>query len=88
MERETRLSTLESGYIRIKISISSNEVGGILSIQLEDSGDGFDTSQVKLKLEDSDEMYNRGLPLLGQLCKSINFSEKGNRVEIQYQWDK
>ena len=88
MERETRLSMLESGFIKIKVSISSNEMGGILMIELEDSGSGFDTSQVKLKLEDSDELYNRGLPLLGQLCESINFSEKGNLVGVKYQWDK
>lgn len=86
--RGKRLAELTEGYI--KVSFSHELVGscGKLSINVEDSGDGFDYQHKNKhqKDSDSDTFSGRGVSLLKQLCSNVYYTGKGNSVHVDYLW--
>ncbi len=92
MEREARLRALSEGYVKIRLHHEPRpEGGGRLTIEVEDSGEGFDYSRDP---EDSREesrresqlLHGRGIPLLSNLCSEIEYLGRGNRVRACYDW--
>lgn len=87
-ERERLLSELTEGWMRINIECFGGEYGGKLILQIEDSGNGFD-SAVKHNDIHSDSytgVSGRGIEMVRSLCKSLTYDLQGNFVRAVYVW--
>ncbi|MEN8167445.1 MAG: fused response regulator/phosphatase [Pseudomonadota bacterium] len=84
--RERRLRELTEGCIRIGARVHPLDKGGLIVIQVEDSGDGFDFDNWKRLPEDQQPFSGRGILLVESLCESLRFYAPGNRVEAVYRW--
>ena len=79
-EKEKRLAALTEGYIEIGFIFKKELPNDSLVIFMEDSGDGFDTSQLNANSKDKNVLCSRGLGLVDRWCKSIEYNKKGNRI--------
>jgi two-component system, HptB-dependent secretion and biofilm response regulator len=83
--RAERLSKLEDGFVRVSIEQKATGTGGTLVIVVEDSGKGFDYSKLKIDA-DTTGYCGRGIPLLKNLCKTVEYKGDGNVVEAVFEW--
>lgn len=93
--REQRLNELEAGFIKIKMTHTS-EYGrsGVFNLSIEDSGDGFEYSneryqnreQVNNKTQGAHKFSGRGIPLIYSLCHSLEYIGCGNKVVAEIHW--
>ncbi len=87
-EKTNRLETYKEGSIRIKLDHElKNEGGGRLTIQVIDSGKGFDYKNIKKSMDDIDSLSGRGIGLINQLCTEVKFLGKGNEIMAIYEWE-
>lgn len=86
MEREARLQNLKDGCIKIYVSHQPSEKGGLLTIRVEDSGDGFEFKKNQVSLENNVGNSGRGIQLLYSICEKIEYIGDGNIVEATYRW--
>lgn len=84
--REQRLADLENGFIKIRFSNQRLPSGAKLTIDVEDSGEGFDFKSILNKQSDEHTFSGRGVYLLQQLCDKVSFLGKGNHARIEYLW--
>ena len=87
MEREMRLSNLSVGSIKIDVNHQPDEDGGLLTIHIEDSGEGFNYKSSTVSLEHNVGHSGRGIQLLGTICESIEYNDVGNVVKATYRWN-
>jgi len=98
-EKTRRLEELNSGFVKISLLHKSEAGGGVLSIKIQDSGQGFDLPeaiagqdlvQLGLKSSNSDspslKYCGRGLSLLVSLCDKVIIHKPGNHVEVDFRW--
>lgn len=85
-ERERRLSNISDHYITFRLTHSMTDGGGRLVIVCEDSGRGFDYHNHAGTTGPGRGYAGRGLMLLQRLAGSLTFRERGNHVEIVYDW--
>jgi CheY-like chemotaxis protein len=91
-DKESRLNSLQQGFIAISVSNTPTDGGGDLKIIFEDSGKGFDTSKITKIIDQSGgeeskvSFSGRGLSLINNYCTSVTYNEAGNRVECIYPW--
>ncbi|MEQ9544881.1 MAG: fused response regulator/phosphatase [Marinobacter sp.] len=85
-ERERRLSNISEHYITFRLTHSMTDEGGRLVIVCEDSGRGFDYHNHPGTTGSERGYAGRGLMLLQRLAGSLTFRERGNHVEIVYDW--
>jgi CheY-like chemotaxis protein len=89
-EREKRLKNLTEGYLEIQLSYFPLDDGGKLNVRIMDSGNGFDFSEIKRRLENTNDengqLSGRGIEIVEQLCESLIYKEKGTVVEASYVW--
>ena len=84
--RTERLQQLNAGYLRATLHYQDapGRDQGCLFIEVEDSGDGFD-AEAFLQQASSDHRFSgRGIMLLRSICESVNYLDKGNRVQVVY----
>ena len=91
-ERRRRMARVEGHFIRFSLHHSMKPSGGQLRVVCEDSGPGFDyRSHPALVQEPKPGMAaryaGRGLLLLKRLSESVTFHQRGNHVEIIYDWE-
>jgi two-component system, HptB-dependent secretion and biofilm response regulator len=84
--RGQRLAELEDAYINISLSHRPKNDGGILTVRVEDSGNGFDYNQHVKDLAENKTLCSRGEALLKKLCKHYEYSGKGNIITADYHW--
>ncbi len=85
-QREQRLHSLTEGRIQISLRIHKLHQSGYMVIEVEDSGRGFDITQV-LPREVPGSVYSgRGIMLVRSLCKQLNYTPPGNKAEAIYLW--
>jgi CheY-like chemotaxis protein/anti-sigma regulatory factor (Ser/Thr protein kinase) len=84
--REERLAQLSDGYIKMSFNHQPTDAGGKLIIKMQDSGQGFDFSNVSSDLKQNEQSFGRGISLLLSLCKEVEYSGNGNRVKAVYEW--
>jgi serine phosphatase RsbU (regulator of sigma subunit) len=84
--RGLRLAELEEANINISLKHRPSNEGGVLTIRVEDSGDGFDYHQHAKDLADNKTLCGRGEGLLNKLCKHYEYSGKGNIITADYHW--
>ncbi|MEJ2591486.1 MAG: fused response regulator/phosphatase [Candidatus Thiodiazotropha sp.] len=86
-QREQRLRALSQGQIRIGLRIHTLEDGGYMVIQIEDSGRGFDYTELEHREPDGSMFSGRGIMLVKSLCKQLHYIKPGNKAEAVYTWD-
>jgi len=87
MEREKRLAALEEGRISISLRYLPRPGGGHILLQVEDSGEGFDYRACTVDRGKENLLHGRGIHLVRQLCRSLCYEGRGNRVVAEYRWD-
>lgn len=85
-ERERRLNNVDEHFIRFSLTHSMTRDGGRLVIVCEDSGHGFDYHEHRSPKDGGLGYAGRGLMLLHRLAGPLTFRERGNHVEIVYDW--
>lgn len=86
MERERRLAALDQGRIAFRLSHNPRPDGGILGIEVQDSGPGFDYQKQGLGELKTRGYSGRGIGLMRSLAKTLEYFPPGNRVRISYHW--
>ncbi|MDF3160061.1 SpoIIE family protein phosphatase [Pseudomonas proteolytica] len=84
--RSERLDQLNSGYVRIHVDVLPTEVGGRLSLRIEDSGPGFDVEAMLARPLDIDRLSGRGLNLVRQLSSDVRWTDGGRSVCVEFCW--
>lgn len=79
-QRTDRLAKLKEGSIQIRISFAPENK--TLSVELEDSGQGFDFQN--LGANQDSEAFGRGIPLIKELCESVEYSSNGTKVTATF----
>ncbi|KQQ57132.1 fused response regulator/phosphatase [Pseudomonas sp. Leaf127] len=85
-ERARRLEQLQSGFIRLQLEVRASAEGGVLSINLQDSGNGFDVPGVLARSPADEQLCGRGLRLVRSLCSDARWSEGGRAVCVEFSW--
>ncbi len=83
-QRIDGLANLKEGFVQIEIDHKPVGDGGEIIFDFIDSGEGFDFQ--KALAAGSKHYSGRGLPLLKDLCQSIEFFDDGRHVRVVYQW--
>lgn len=84
--KQRRLHEYQAGHIDILIEYFSTDFGGRLSIQVEDSGPGFDFFKIMRNLDNNIEFSGRGIALVRSLCESVAYFDRGNKVCSVFSW--
>jgi len=86
-ERNARLDALQDGYVRVNLQVSPKGEGGSLTIQVEDSGKGFDVAQVMDRPLDGVRLSGRGVSLIRQLSREARWSDDGRSACVEFYWE-
>lgn len=87
-QRALALDALTCGFVTIKLICEPLENrGGRLKIRVEDSGNGFDHEAMMNNQLKKEGYSGRGIPLILSMCQSVIYFEKGNLVEVIFDWD-
>ena len=84
LERKKKLAQLDTGHIRIKIqySIPEDMSDGLLKIEINDSGNGFDYE--KTTAIDKTQVYGRGIELIKNLSSDLQYADNGRTARVSY----
>ena len=86
-QRIERLEKLESGQVAFNFRHTpQGEDSGILHIEIEDSGTGFDVGKVMSTLDSNVGNSGRGIALVRSICDNVQFSEDGRRCSADLVW--
>jgi two-component system, HptB-dependent secretion and biofilm response regulator len=83
-QRTDGLASLTDGFVKIEFDHRPLADGGEITFYLTNSGDGFDFTSAKVK--GAQEYSGRGIPLLLDLCESIEYFNQGREVKAVYRW--
>ncbi len=83
VQRNQRLSALREGWIRVLLDHTPTDEGGILRIEMADSGSGFSHQPQEV----SEGYAGRGLALVAALTDEVSFNTQGNRVRVVFSWE-
>ena len=81
-ERMLELNT--SNWIRIVTHLRSSMGQPYLEIELSDSGEGFDVTEVTSRPDNDSLSHGRGLGLISYLCESVEFAKGGAMVKARF----
>ena len=84
--REERLREADDSRIKVSFDHRPVDNGGRLVIRVQDSGKGFDSSQVFSRIDGNTGYFGRGIQLVRKLCAEVEYSGDGNRVKAVYEW--
>jgi DNA-binding response OmpR family regulator/anti-sigma regulatory factor (Ser/Thr protein kinase) len=79
--REKKLLALDTASIVITAEYQPDE--NALAIRIKDSGKGFKKG-LMTELENVERSYGRGISLVKELCESVEYSNKGNTVDVVF----
>jgi CheY-like chemotaxis protein len=82
--RQDRLKNIEKGHITISACKIRLHDESILRLTIEDSGQGFDYKNVIEQSSENVQMHGRGIKLVQQLCRAMEYSDTGNSVIVDY----
>jgi len=86
LERQRALESLENGWLRISLTHTPSESGGLLVLRVEDSGPGFDFRKYQSSSADQHVYSGRGIGLVRSLCQEFSYCGDGSGVEAVYAW--
>ncbi len=86
-QRDQAMKSMTEGFVMFEFDHIPTNEGGLLSLVVSDSGDGFD-HQGKQGNKFNDEGYSgRGIPLIVSICDSLEYIGNGNTVKITLSWN-
>lgn len=85
-ERTQRLEQLQSGFINLQLDVRASAEGGVLTINMQDSGKGFDVQEMLTRAPSVDGLCGRGLRLVRSLCSEANWLDDGRAVCVEFSW--
>jgi len=88
MQRENRLNELTDASISIDMKQRCIDDDWFISIDVKDSGDGFDYDKTRASLDNNEGLSGRGIELIKQICHSIDYNQAGNEVKAMYSFSK
>ncbi len=84
-QRSDGLAALTEGFVKVEFDHRPMPDGGEIVFNFTDSGKGFNFKQMSKK---SDKKFSgRGLPLLLNLCQSIEHFDEGRHIRAIYRWN-
>jgi len=83
-QKEIRLAALEKGSIKIYLSQKNIDDNWCIVIKVVDSGKGFEKEKEGLSLNENTGYSGRGIPLVCQICESVDYNDIGNEVKAIY----
>ncbi|TQV75344.1 fused response regulator/phosphatase [Aliikangiella marina] len=83
-QRSDKLANLKDGQVTVQIDHRPLNDGGEIVFDFIDSGEGFDFE--KAIARGSQTYSGRGIPLIINLCESVDFLEDGRHVRAVYRW--
>lgn len=83
LERNERLALLQDGWVRVGLDHRPDTDGGVLAIEMEDSGEGFVESGATGVCGG---YAGRGLEIVRALSDDMHFNVKGNQVRVVFAW--
>jgi two-component sensor histidine kinase len=86
LTRESRLASLDSGYVIFNLSIEQESSRRSILLRIEDSGNGFDFENYIPPMHRDIALSGRGLMLIRDLCESLEFYGKGNIAVARFGW--
>lgn len=86
-QRNTRLESLQDGYVRVHLQVTPRGEGGCLVIRVEDSGAGFDVARVMDRPLDGVRLSGRGVGLVRQLGRNASWSDGGRSARVEFFWE-
>jgi len=84
--RSERLRQLSEPSIQISLRHQPEAEGGLLTIEVKDSGPGFDIETIDGLMPGEGEYSGRGIPLLMTLCETVDYLGNGNTARVCYRW--
>ncbi len=87
--RKEGLEIVEDASVKFDFKHEVQGDSGLLTITVEDSGDGFDLSTLKPAEDDTGsarQYFGRGLTLIGSMCESLEVLPPGNIIQVQFRW--
>jgi anti-sigma regulatory factor (Ser/Thr protein kinase) len=84
--RETRLAELQAGHVAIDIVNHPSADGGVVELQISDTGNGFDHGHHLTAIEQNLFPHGRGIALVKALCRDLEYTAKGNRAKALFRW--
>ena len=84
--RESRLASLDSGYVIFNLSVEQESSWRRILLRIEDSGMGFDFENHAPPSPREMALSGRGLMLIRDLCESLEFHGKGNIAIARFGW--
>ncbi|GAB3100979.1 fused response regulator/phosphatase [Aestuariicella hydrocarbonica] len=86
-ERQKRMDALSAGFIRFDMEHQTQGAGGVLTIRVTDSGDGFEHVKNINNGHRLEAYSGRGIALIRSLSHSLRYLGNGNQVEVTFVWD-
>ncbi|HXQ99134.1 MAG TPA: ATP-binding protein, partial [Pseudomonas sp.] len=86
-QRGERLDNLKYGFIRFDFQIVPVAQGGRLTVQVHDSGSGFDAVQTLSLPPAINQLSGRGLSLVRQLSDQCRWSDDGRTACVEFAWE-
>lgn len=86
-QREQALQALQQGYVEIRMQHRGDGRQGTLTLEVEDSGAGFDYASRPQHTTVSGAAYSgRGIGLVQQICCELSYLGRGNVVRAVVAW--
>ena len=87
-ERETRLATLDSGYVVFDLAVEQISAGlRRILLRVEDSGKGFEYKNHQAFSKNDSSLCGRGILLISNLCDTLSYEGLGNIANASFQWE-
>ena len=86
-QREAALEKLSEGFVEFTFEHQPTSDGGSLMVHVADSGSGFEYSNgVTRDSSSNGGLHGRGITLIRDLCRRIDYKGAGNEVEAEFVW--
>ncbi len=84
--RVQRLRELNNGSVRFELDYRATSDSGELTVEVIDTGPGFDYSKQDNQTREQAELHGRGISLLRTICSKVEYLGDGNHVRVEYSW--
>jgi len=84
--RKEKLQTLTDAKITFYLDHEADDEGGLLTIRVVDSGEGFDPSPQSEADDSKPDYHGRGLSIMKSTCEKLIVHPPGNNVEVGFRW--
>ena len=86
LRRDAQLAGLQDGSVTIELINHPDSEGGVLEVQVSDTGEGFDHHALEGRAGPEVAAHGRGLPLVRAFCRSLEYLGRGNQARALFRW--